>query len=146
VTITILSALAPGLVCLGLGLLGAAALQRATRPAPVLPWRPAPPELRLRESPESIATRLCRDLAAGGVDSVVYVERGRTLRALSTELVVELTDGHDRVQWWALEVSPTQTRMWSSLDQLDRAIAREIREWRSGAEAMERDWRVGGAS
>ncbi len=143
-TIAILSTIAPGLVCLGLGLLGAAAIQRATRPTQVLPWRPAPPKLRLRESPESIATSLCRELASGSVDSVVYVERGRTLRALSTELVVELTDGHDRVQWWALEVSPTQTRMWSSLDQLDRAIAREIREWRTGPESLERDWRVGG--
>jgi len=142
-TAALLSALVPGLLCLGLGLLGTAALRRATRPAPVFP-RPVAPVLRRVESPESIATRMCRELATGRVPSVTYGERGRVLRAYSTELVVELTDGHDRVAWWALEVSPTQTRLWSSLDQLDRAIARAIRGWRSGPESLERDWRVGG--
>ncbi len=133
------------LVCLGLFVLSASALRRATQRSPVLVPVTVPSiSLRsVRQSPESIAAATCRDLATGLCDAVLVTERGRSLRVSTTE--IPDAEGR-RYEMFALEPHGRQWLiMVATLDELDLAISREIREWRSSPEAMERDCRWGEA-
>lgn len=142
----ILSALGPGLVCLGLGLITAAAAQRALRPPPELPTAPTPPrvvlfEPRRLEDPKVVADRMVADLAAqlcraGAQPHAGHREGGRQLWVQREEVY--------GVEQWTVSVLGALVAE-TDIDRLSVRIADVIRDWRArdAAEREERDVRWG---
>jgi hypothetical protein len=130
-----------GLMIAGLAMIAAAATIRALAPMDA-PSASVPTSIVLRhgtaESPESIATRVCRDLATG-IPRVEYQEGTRSLVACESELH---TCAGPVPMWTMYPHSAAGfVTMTVALDELDRAISAEVRAWRARPEAMERDVR-----
>lgn len=139
---TVLSALAPGLVCLGLGLLFVAAVRRATRPLPVR----HEPRVVLAETPEAVAARVCRALA---VADTVADSRPAALVpecAARVKRVSIRTPIGPRLLWAVVRNGTGIVDMFDDLAEVELCLARHIRRHRGGpdrAEQQERDARGG---